>query len=119
MTDPYRSRLINAIESCVVSLIENSYTNYIIQNIINTSPTEESQRFCRYVLGHVVDFSMQKCSSNVVECAIKNGDDATRDAIIDELLEYDSMLSLLEDQVGFNCEYECSMRIMWFKKPLY
>ena len=106
MTDPYRSRLISAIESCVVVLIENSYSNYIIQNIINTSPAEESQRFCRYVLGHVVEFSMQKCSSNVVECAIKNGDDSTRDAIIDELLEYDSMLTLLEDQVGVNETYQ-------------
>ena len=119
MTGPYRSRLISAIESCVMVLIDNSYSNYIIQNIINTSPTEESHRFCRYVLGHVVEFSMQKCSSNVVECAIKNGDDSTRDAIIDELLEYGSMLNLLEDQVGVDWECDYSMRIMLFKKPLY
>ena len=62
---------------------------------------------------------MQKCSSNVVECAIKNGDDSTRDAIIDELLEYGSMLNLLEDQVGVDWECDYSMRIMLFKKPLY
>ena len=54
-----------------------------------------------------------------MECAIKNGDDSTRDAIIDELLEYGSMLNLLEDQVGVDWECDYSMRIMLCKKPLY
>ena len=84
-----------------MELIENSHGNYIIQKIIALSPTEESQRFCRYVLGHVIDFSMQKCSSNVVECAIKNGDGETRNAIVEELLAYPSIIVLLEDQVEY------------------
>ena len=83
----------------MIELIENSHGNYIIQKIIALSPAEESQRFCRYVLGHVINFSMQKCSSNVVECAIKNGDNDTRNAIVEELLAYPSIIELLEDQV--------------------
>ena len=113
-TGSYHDRLIAALEAKVMDLIENSYGNYIIQKIIVLSPTEESRRFCRYVLGHVVRFSMQKCSSNVVECAIKNGDSETRNAIVEELLTYPSIFDLLEDQVEYAIEREsyvvCKLR---------
>ena len=99
MRAQYRSRLIQTLEREAIDLIENDHGNYVIQSIINMSPAEESQRFCRFVLGHVVEFSKQKCSSNVVECAIKHGDEATREAIVDELLQYNNMLELLQDQV--------------------
>jgi len=100
-TGSYHDRLIQTLENNVMELIEDSHGNYIIQKIIALSPTEESQRFCRYVLGIVINFSLQKCSSNVVECAIKNGDSETRNAIIDELLDCPSIMMLLEDQVEF------------------
>ena len=95
MRAQYRSRLIQTLEREAIDLIENDHGNYVIQSIINMSPAEESQRFCRFV-----EFSKQKCSSNVVECAIKHGDEATREAIVDELLQYNNMLELLQDQVS-------------------
>lgn len=59
-----------------------------------------SLRFCHCVLGHVVELSKEKCSSNVVEKSLQLGDETTKAAIIEEIIATPKMLELLLDPVG-------------------
>ena len=59
-----------------------------------------SLRFCQCVLGHVVELSKEKCSSNVVEKSLQRGAETTKAAIIEEIITTPRLLELLLDPVG-------------------
>ena len=48
------------------------------------------------------ELSKEKCSSNVVEKSLNRGDEATRDSIINEIVNASDLRSMLLDPVGAN-----------------
>lgn len=71
----------------------------LLQYLMEHSPVEESDHFCRCVLGHVEELSKDKCSSNVVEKSLQLGSEETRNLIIEEIVNAEDLLSLLLDNV--------------------
>ena len=54
-------------------------------------------------MGRVVELSMQRCSSNVVESVIIYGDEEVRDKVIDEIIQSSALKELIFDSVGIEC----------------
>ena len=74
--------------------------------MIDSPSAAVSLRFCRCVLGKVVELSKEKCSSNVVEKSLTLGDEATKAAIIEEIVNAPNLLELLLDSVRKMSECE-------------
>lgn len=67
--------------------------------MIKEGSSEESQQFCRHIIGRVAELSQQKCSSNVVEQAIQHAEEGVRDEIIDEIITSPFFRDMLFDEV--------------------
>ncbi|KAJ3432837.1 pumilio homology domain family member [Anaeramoeba flamelloides] len=92
----YRDALTGNIIKNVVRLIQNPFANYVIQYMLNTDICSED--IIEAVKGKMINLSIQKFSSNVVEKCLRVANDKTRKILIDEFIENpDSMQTLLMD----------------------
>ncbi|KAJ3439418.1 pumilio homology domain family member [Anaeramoeba flamelloides] len=92
----YRDALTGNIIKNVVKLIQNPFANYVIQYMLNTDICSED--IIESVKGKMINLSIQKFSSNVVEKCLRVANDKTRKILIDEFINNpDSMKTLLMD----------------------
>lgn len=77
-----------------ILLAENPYGNYAIQIVLQTFPKECTNSLIESLKGKIVQLSMIKYSSNVVERSMENAVPELRDAIINELMESDNFLGI-------------------------
>ncbi|CBK21935.2 uncharacterized protein [Blastocystis hominis] len=82
----YRNRLMNAILHEAHLLITNPFGNYVVQFVLERGRPEERELLTRSVFGHVVEYSCQKYSSNVIEKVIVLADEQVRYQIICEIV---------------------------------
>lgn len=91
-----RSTLRNLID-----LTQDAYGNYVVQYTLQ--PSLSRNYFLTVVnalLPHIIGFSLQKFSSNVVEKCLKMGDDEVKTQILNEIIPVENLIKLLRDSFG-------------------
>ncbi|CAH2077933.1 unnamed protein product [Thlaspi arvense] len=87
---------------CVLS--KDQYGNYVTQHVLEKGTSQERERIVRKLSGHIVQLSLHKFASNVIEKCLEYGGRIERDIIIKEIAgpdeSYDSLLMLMKDQYG-------------------
>ncbi|XP_023634091.1 pumilio homolog 6, chloroplastic [Capsella rubella] len=87
---------------CVLS--KDQYGNYVTQHVLEKGTSEQRERIVRKLSGHIVQLSLHKFASNVIEKCLEYGGRIERDLIIKEIAgpdeSYDSLLMMMKDQYG-------------------
>ena len=65
-------KVIDIIKSNPINYIENPYSNYAFQNIIKQWPLVITNSLFPLILTHILQLSVQQCSSNVIETMLLN-----------------------------------------------
>ncbi|CAN8230506.1 unnamed protein product [Cochlearia groenlandica] len=87
---------------CVLS--KDQYGNYVTQHVLEKGTSKERERIVTKLSGHIVQLSLHKFASNVIEKCLEHGGRIERDLIIKEIAgpdeSYDSLLMMMKDQYG-------------------
>ncbi|XP_010438823.1 PREDICTED: pumilio homolog 6, chloroplastic [Camelina sativa] len=87
---------------CVLS--KDQYGNYVTQHVLEKGTSEERERIVRKLSGHIMQLSLHKFASNVIEKCLEYGGRIERDLIIKEIAgadeSYHSLLMMMKDQYG-------------------
>ncbi|KAM6562760.1 hypothetical protein CsatB_022758 [Cannabis sativa] len=94
--------VINEILESASILAQDQYGNYVTQYLlVQGKPCERSQIISK-LTGIIVQMSMHKYASNVVEKCLEHGNTEERELLIEEILgvseENDSLLTMMKDQ---------------------
>lgn len=88
-TEPSRERRRLALDSVVTSttlLARDQYGNYVVQNILEHGSPDERGRVLQQLVPEVVQLSMHKFASNVVEKGLTCGNAAEREMLVAAML---------------------------------
>ncbi|KAH6653979.1 armadillo-type protein [Truncatella angustata] len=87
-----KRELMAEIHACAVPLIMDMFGNYVAQWVFESkdAPQEDKDRFANVVVEHLIEFSTNKCASNVVEKCLEFGTVDYRRAILTKLITADS-----------------------------
>jgi hypothetical protein len=96
-TGHQKGQLIHYITINAFTLVQDPFGNYVVQYILDLGEPAFSQPLAQSFLGNVAALSRQKFSSNVIEKSIRTGDDDTRRALIDEIMDPAEIEKLLRD----------------------
>ncbi|CAD0093095.1 unnamed protein product [Aureobasidium vineae] len=92
-----KGQLVHHITMNAFTLVQDPFGNYVVQYILDLGEPAFSQPLAESFLGNVAALSRQKFSSNVIEKSIRTGDETTRRALIDEIMNPVDLEKLLRD----------------------
>ncbi|KAG9964529.1 ARM repeat-containing protein, partial [Aureobasidium melanogenum] len=92
-----KAALVQHITMNAFTLVQDPFGNYVVQYILDLGEPAFSQPLAQSFLGNVAALSKQKFSSNVIEKSIRTGDETTRRALIDEIMDPTDLEKLLRD----------------------
>ncbi|KAI4368568.1 hypothetical protein MLD38_017112 [Melastoma candidum] len=87
-----------ALNSRVLS--QDEFGNYAVQYILDKDDPRATEDVLDHLEGHLVDLSMQKYSSNVVESCLKLAREERRACVIQELIGSPRLDQILQDPYG-------------------
>lgn len=90
----YQSLISSQIAKDCINITQNPYGNYAIQILLETFDPACKKVVIQNLKGKIVQLSMIKYSSNVVERAMENSDQGMREKIISEFIESDNFLGI-------------------------
>lgn len=88
----YQHDIIEKICSHSIEMAQNPYGNYAVQIVLETFPHESTNSIVESIKGKLIQLSIMKYSSNVVERCLENSLPPTRDALLREIIESESFL---------------------------
>ena len=80
--------------------MQNQFGNYIIQFVCDHGTQEEIHQLATATLGHIIELTCQKFSSNVIEVLFTKASEGVRMKMIKELISYPSFSMLIHHHVG-------------------
>lgn len=96
-----RRLLIEKISENCVQLVQSPYGNYAVQEAIKYWNNDELNTIYMNLLGNVLQLSMQKFSSNVIEKCLDKADNEILLQYVETLSEPETMKSLAKSNYGF------------------
>ena len=93
--------LVNVLTKNAVNLVQSPYGNYAIQQAIERWTNEDLQSIYDNLLKHVLQLSMQKFSSNVIEKCLEKAEHETVMKFVRAISNQDVMKSLIKNNYGF------------------
>lgn len=96
-----RALLIEKISENCVQLVQSPYGNYAVQQSIDCWNNQELQVVFANLHANVLQLSMQKFSSNVIEKCLDRADDQMLIAYAESLSEPETVKSLAKSNYGF------------------
>lgn len=95
-----QTKIISLITANSIGYIEDPYSNYAFQNIMKQWPQAVTQSLCPLILTHILQLSVQQCSSNVVETMLFNSPPDYRTKYIQEVLSKNDISSMMVNRFG-------------------
>eukprot|EP00747_Dinoflagellata_sp_TGD_P167095 gnl/TRDRNA2_/TRDRNA2_190949_c0_seq1.p1 gnl/TRDRNA2_/TRDRNA2_190949_c0~~gnl/TRDRNA2_/TRDRNA2_190949_c0_seq1.p1 ORF type:complete len:625 (-),score=160.63 gnl/TRDRNA2_/TRDRNA2_190949_c0_seq1:107-1807(-) len=82
-----RAKIIDAVADNTLTLVQDAFGNYVVQHLILMRPPNSAiPRIIDAMRGKVLEMSLQKFSSNVLEKCLLHSTDKDRNKIINEIL---------------------------------
>lgn len=99
--DERKKAISDVIIESSAKIVTNPFGNYALQFIIEKGPIEYSKRVFSLIKGNIVELSMQKYSSNVLEKLILTNDHDIQQSIVDELtIDERTLTTVAEHRFG-------------------
>ncbi|TIA37268.1 ARM repeat-containing protein [Aureobasidium pullulans] len=92
-----KGQLVQHITMNAFTLVQDPFGNYVVQYILDLGEPAFSEPLAESFLGNVAILSRQKFSSNVIEKSIRTGNENTRRALINEIMNPVDLEKLLRD----------------------
>ena len=89
-----QAKIVDIIKTNSISYIEDPYSNYAFQNIIKQWPLVITQPLFPLLCNNIMRFSVQQCSSNVVETLLYNAPIEFRKNYIQEIIHLGDISSM-------------------------
>jgi len=102
-TRSQREGLINQIAKNALELVQDTYGNYVVQQIMDVSKWKSHEdkaarrKVMQALMGNIAKLAVQKFSSIVVEKCLQEADDDIRVAMVEELTDPARLPRLLQD----------------------
>ena len=80
--------------------MQNQYGNYIVQFVCDHGTQEEIHQLATATLGHMIELTCQKYSSNVIEVLFTKASEGVRMEMIKELISHPSFSMLIHHNVS-------------------
>ena len=99
-------KLLEEIYKNVVNLCQDQYGNYVIQHLLQTRHGERCKEIYEALKGRILDMSIHKFASNVIERCLHFGTKEQKEDLINEIIEsneengHDSLTTLVKDKFG-------------------
>ena len=93
-----RDSLQNKILNNCMTLISDQYGNYLVQHIIDSS--SNAKRIAEMVSKDLITHATNKMASHVIEKCLSMGNDDTLDVIVKQLVDPETMKTVIKDQYG-------------------
>ncbi|KAL7720576.1 Pumilio domain-containing protein C6G9.14 [Entamoeba marina] len=95
-----RQQLIHLTDEIVkhaLQLVQDAYGNYVVQYVLKVPLTDVVYDVTKQIQEDLIELSMQKFSSNVVEKLVCSDDYGARELIFEKFLSYKNVTKLLQD----------------------
>jgi hypothetical protein len=89
--------LIRQISNNAITLVQDPFGNYVVQYILDLNETIYTEPLVAMFQGRVGQLSRQKFSSNVIEKCLRCASEASKDMLVDEMLQPSELDRLLRD----------------------
>lgn len=89
--------LIRQISNNAFTLVQDPFGNYVVQYILDLNESVFTEPLVAMFQGRVSQLSRQKFSSNVIEKCLRCAQDASKDMMIEEMLNPVDLAALLKD----------------------
>ncbi len=99
--DEKKEMVYKALSENCMALVQSPFGNYAIQTAIETGSRSDCKDIYASLLKNVLQLSMQKFSSNVIEKCIEFSDDETRQEFVQQLSQPEVMKTLIKNNYGF------------------
>eukprot|EP01105_Mastigella_eilhardi_P022026 TRINITY_DN5393_c0_g1_i1.p1 TRINITY_DN5393_c0_g1~~TRINITY_DN5393_c0_g1_i1.p1 ORF type:complete len:648 (+),score=176.61 TRINITY_DN5393_c0_g1_i1:83-2026(+) len=96
-SDSQKRQIVDQVVKHSLQLVKDPFGNYVVQYILDLPFDGVVCNLARQLAGHVVELSMQKFSSNVIEKLVQFGDREASFAVIQELVDCRDITALLQD----------------------
>ncbi|KAF3161030.1 hypothetical protein TWF106_002013 [Orbilia oligospora] len=94
---PQRAELIAHITENAFALVRDPFGNYVVQYILDLGEPELAEPMIHKFLGRIIELSMQKFSSNVIEKCIRVSSKETRALMVKEIVNPPELEKLIRD----------------------
>jgi hypothetical protein len=90
----------------VINLCQDQYGNYVIQHLLNHRLGQKCKEIYKALKGRILEMSMHKFASNVIERCLHFGTKEQKDDIINEIIapkgdnKHDPLVTLVKDKFG-------------------
>jgi hypothetical protein len=98
--EDYRAQVVNMMTKNAIEMAQNPYGNYAIQIVLDTYSSSLISRIIEAIKGRVVNLSLIKFSSNVIERCIEKADEKLKEELIRELMESENLFGIMKNRFG-------------------
>eukprot|EP00826_Nyctotherus_ovalis_P064850 TRINITY_DN9521_c0_g1_i3.p3 TRINITY_DN9521_c0_g1~~TRINITY_DN9521_c0_g1_i3.p3 ORF type:complete len:185 (-),score=50.05 TRINITY_DN9521_c0_g1_i3:99-653(-) len=98
--EEYRARVVEAMGKSAIEMAQSPYGNYALQIVLDAYPPAAAMPIIEAIKGKVVNLSLTKYSSNVIERCIEKADEGLKEAIIRELMESENLFGIMRNRFG-------------------
>jgi hypothetical protein len=96
-----RIRIGKILSENVVSLVQSPYGNYAVQQALDNWPLDYCLPLFQKLEPHLMQLSVQKFSSNVIERVLEKSEFETVDRFMRRLCDIEVMKGLIKNTYGF------------------
>ena len=99
-------KLLKIINPNVINLCQDQYGNYVIQHLLQNRRGDKCKEIYETLKGRILEMSMHKFASNVIERCLHFGTKEQKDDIINEIIapkgenKHDPLVTLVKDKFG-------------------
>jgi len=93
-----KAAVITQVERQAMKLMQDPYGNYVVQYVLDACSAEEALGVMLKPLGHLLELSVQKFSSNVVEKCLEKAPERVRQRYVEEITRCPKLGKMLQDQ---------------------
>lgn len=96
----YKTEVVEMMIKNAIEMAQNPYGNYAVQIVLDTYPLTLITGIIEMLKGRIVNLSLIKFSSNVIERCIEKADDDLKEQLIRELMESESLFGVMKNRFG-------------------
>jgi len=98
--EDYRAEMVKAMSRNAIEMAQDPYGNYALQIILDSYPLEITSDMVKVIKNKVVNLSLTKYSSNVVERCIEKASKELKEEMIRELMNAENLSAIVKNRFG-------------------
>lgn len=113
--EKYKTKVVEMMIKNAIVMAQSPYGNYAVQIVLNTYPLILITGIIEALKGKIVNLSLIKFSSNVIERCIEKANDDLKEQLIRELMNSESLFGVTKNRFG---SYVVQKALAFAKPPL-